>query len=172
MNWKLRGLGQLLSHYSGPRYLLLRLIERLLLTSAGFGSGLESPWPGGLELCSWLTQTLPSKTGGGKNHDFMRDCMNTFLPGHLTFTVMFSYLRKQVTGTRCKWSKRHLRPSSPSWFLERLKGRRTRWPTKTQPFKQQCSSEKLWGKKPNLLDSAIKSLSKTNCCPTKLSSHA
>lgn len=89
MNWKLRGLGQLLSHYSGPCYLLLRLTERVLLTSAGFGSDLESPWPGGLELCSWLTQTLPSKAGGGKNHDFMRDCVNTFLPGHLTFSYVF-----------------------------------------------------------------------------------
>lgn len=47
------------------------------------------------------------------------------------FTAV-SYLREQATGTRCKWSKRNLKPSSPSWFLERLKDKRTKVWTQTR----------------------------------------
>lgn len=134
MNWKLRELGQPLSCYpnSGPCYLLLMLTERLLLTSAGFVSDPGSPWPGGLELCSWLTQTLPPKAGMGKKHEKqLHEGWHEHFSARAPQTHdMSSYLREQVKGTRCKWSKRHLRPSCPSWFLERLKGKR-RWQTKT-----------------------------------------
>lgn len=53
------------------------------------------------------------------------------LPQACRFTAV-SYLREQVTGTRCKWSKRNLKTSSPSWFLERLKGKRTKLWTQTR----------------------------------------
>lgn len=85
-----------------------------------------------------MTQSSPPEAGEGKKHKHQLQEGSHQHPsagGPLVHCV-FSYLREQVPGTRCKWSKRHLRPSSPSWFLERLKGRRTMWPTKTQPLEQ------------------------------------
>jgi len=72
--------------HSGPCYLLLTLRERLLLTSAGFGSDPEvlSCAHGSVRPCLLRQEWARSMTTRFRRHH-----INTFLLGHLRFTVHF-----------------------------------------------------------------------------------